>query len=190
MNQVMYIIINLMIKQGPPLSTNILFKKAIQYSTTISWMREYMRGKTRANNMWMFNLSVSPFDFHLIVKVYDMFFKACTTAPHSVWPNPRFERGLVAIAKEAEHHDREGQLLGLALRDTLLGIPHPGIDDNYTCDRLFTNTSNLILLQVTYLTLTSCSFPILYYTSIESNMERIWCTVENLPSRVFKRRAD
>ena len=36
MNQVMYIIINLMIKKGPPLSTNILFKKAIQYSTTIS----------------------------------------------------------------------------------------------------------------------------------------------------------
>ena len=75
MNQVMYILINLMTKQGPPLSSNILFKKAIQYSTTISWMREYMRGKTRANNMWMFNLSVSPFDFHLIVKVYDMFFQ-------------------------------------------------------------------------------------------------------------------
>ena len=72
----MYIIINLMTKQGPPLSKNILFKKAIQYSTTISWMREYMREKTRANNMWMFNLSVSPFDFHLIVKVYDMFFSS------------------------------------------------------------------------------------------------------------------
>ena len=35
-------------------------------------------------------------------------------------------------------------------------------------------------MKVIYLTLTSCSFPILYYTSIESNMERMWWTVERI----------
>ena len=51
----------------------------------------------------------------------------------------------------------------------------------------------LLMLQVIYLTLTSCSFPILYYTSIESNMERMWITVEHLASlgaKIFKKSAD
>ena len=50
-----------------------------------------------------------------------------------------------------------------------------------------------MVLQAIYLTLTSCSFPILYYTSIESNMERMWITVEHLASlgaKIFKKSAD
>ena len=55
------------------------------------------------------------------------------------------------------------------------------------------NSLYLLMLQVIYLTLTSCSFPILYYTSIESNMERMWITVEHLASlgaKIFKKSAD